>query len=408
LDTIGVGAPSGAEPVDEEDWPAAVLVAPAVRRRPHVFAVLAHALPLRSADTATIGARTEVALLMTPGGDTRFDLRTPRGTIDVGMRFVLRCASPTPAQLLVRAVAVSALGGMRFDLVTARIEHPIDTGSSADTEERAANVAAAADAARRRAAAACDPRLRARPISQDIPESALRACVNSVQVDGATSIGPQMSVTLRAPVRGGEPIIISAPRNAIRAGGLLALRYFDASGARRGIMRVATVRPSPGMVDEIAGALIGAPTRAPERQSYRAPLHDPVAVEITSRGGRAVIGQLIDISAGGIGVRFNAVIEEGDRIRIVDRDLPELDGAELVIVRRDPRDPQRYGARFLEQNRGATTLLARLDLGDAERIWRRRVQIEEIRHALDDSAGLHDGAADGRMPNERIRTRWET
>jgi hypothetical protein len=90
---------------------------------------------------------------------------------------------------------------------------------------------------------------------------------------------------------------------------------------------------------------------------------------------------LIDLSSDGLGFRINATLEPGDRIRIEDPSLPHLDGAELVIVRRDPRDAQRHGARFVTPNRGAGTLATMLGLDRAERAHRRRLQIDAIRRS---------------------------
>jgi hypothetical protein len=388
---------SGTEALEHE-------IGPATARRPHVFAVEAHALPLPSSDNHTIAAGTEIRLLMTPGAEELLDLRTARGTMRVGMRFVIRAIRGPRAELfLVRVLGVTELRGMAFDLVNARLEQPAEdasTGSRAEDEPPVTT----GTTPRLNPSAPSDPRPRAGSPSPE-PEFALRACANTIEVGGLSSIGTHVSVTLLAPVRMGERIVLAAPRDEIPAGVFLALRYFDSTGARRGIMRVEAVRSQPSMLDEIEGVLICPPARAPERQSYRAALDDLVTIELSGRGGRTAAAQLIDLSADGIGFRVNADLEPDDRIRIADDDVAGLDGAELVVVHRDARDPQRYGARFAETNRGAATLLARLDLDEAEHARRRRAQMEEIRRALDASAGPLSNADVCNLPSRRMSTR---
>jgi len=129
-----VRSPSGAEALEIEGGPTAT-------RRPRVFAVEARALPLPSSDSHTIAAETEIALLMTPGTEELLDLRAPRGTMSVGMRFVIRSAASARAHLfLVRVLSVTELRGMHFDLVNARLGQPIDDASSSSrtTNERPA------------------------------------------------------------------------------------------------------------------------------------------------------------------------------------------------------------------------------------------------------------------------------
>jgi hypothetical protein len=399
VSTFGVRSPSGA--LELEGCPAAT-------RRPHVFGVGAQALPLPSSDSYTIAAETEIALLMTPGAHELLELRTPRGTMGVGMRFVIRGARASREHLfLVRVLGVTELRGMRLDLVSVRLEQPIDRASSGSptTNDRPATSAGATARPRPAAAAPPDPRLQARSPSRELSQFGHRACANTIEVGGLSSIGTHVSVTLLTPVRVGEQLILSAPRDEIPGGVFLALRYFDSTGARRGIMRVETVRSRPGMLDEVEGVLICPPTRAPERQSYRAAFDDLFTIELAGRGSRTAVAQLIDLSADGIGFRVNADLDTDERIRIADADLGELDGAELAIVRRDARDPQRYGARFTEPKRGATTLLARLDLDEAEHMRRRRAQIEEIRRELDASAGPLSPADVRGLPNGGMGTR---
>jgi hypothetical protein len=369
-----VRPPSGAEALDIEGGPTASL-------RPRVFAVEARALPLPSSDSLTIAAETEVSLLMTPGNEELLDLRAPRGTMLVGMRFVIRsAASPRARLFLVRVLGVTELRGMHFDLVNARLGQPIDEASSSSrtTAEE--------------------------PPAQEPSEFALRACANTIEVGGLQSIGTHVSVTLLAPVRAGERLVLSAPRDEIPNGVFLALRYFEPTGARRGVMRVEAVRSRPGMHDEVEGVLICPPARAPERQSYRAPFDDVFTVELRGRGGGTSIARMVDLSADGIGFRASAGLAADDHVRITRHD-GELGGADLVIVRCDARDRQRYGARFAEANRGAKTLRRRLDLDEPEHMRRQHAQIEESRRALEASAGPLSASDARNVPNGRMGTR---
>jgi hypothetical protein len=123
VSTYDARSPSGKEALELEGGPATA-------RRPHVFTVEAQALPLPSSDSHTIAAETEIMLLMTPGAEELLDLRTPRGTMSVGMRFVMRGVRASRAQLfLVRVLGVTELRGMHFDLVNARLEQPADDAS---------------------------------------------------------------------------------------------------------------------------------------------------------------------------------------------------------------------------------------------------------------------------------------
>jgi hypothetical protein len=90
---------------------------------------------------------------------------------------------------------------------------------------------------------------------------------------------------------------------------------------------------------------------------------------------------------------------------IADPSLPDLDGAELLIVRRDARDRQRYGARFVTPDRGATTLSSILGLEQAEREHRRRVQIQEIRRNRGATAAPLTAADIQALRNRRMGTR---
>ena len=89
--------------------------------------------------------------------------------------------------------------------------------------------------------------------------------------------------------------------------------------------------------------------------------------------------RLVDLSAEGAGFQANAVLEPGDRVMVSDLSLPHLDGVELVVVRRDPKDARRYGALFAEPNRGASIISAMLDLDKQERTQQHRAHSDVFR-----------------------------
>jgi hypothetical protein len=185
-----------------------------------------------------------------------------------------------------------------------------------------------------------------------------------------------------------------------------SIRYFDASGAKRAFVRAETVVAQPGMVDEVEATLIRPTTQAEERQSYRAAFEVFFTAEVQGpNGARNVRGGTIDLSAGGIGFRVSSRLAPGDRLRITDSTLPDLDGAQLVVVRSDSRDAQRYGAAFVEPNRGAGPLATLLGLDRAEREHRRRREIEEIRRTRGATAAPLTEADVVTLRNQRMRTR---
>jgi hypothetical protein len=181
-------------------------------------------------------------------------------------------------------------------------------------------------------------------------------------------------ITLVAP---GEKLRLLAPRGEMHPGVFFGLRYFDEEGARRGLVQVGRVRSGAGLLDEIEGVLIGTPSRAPERESYRAHFDLLFTAELLSGDSCLLIGRLTDLSADGVGIDVDARLERGDRIRIEDPALPGLNGAELSIVRRDRHQGTRHGARFVEPNRGLEVLATLLGL-DRELPTRQELAIGNI------------------------------
>jgi hypothetical protein len=232
------------------------------------------------------------------------------------------------------------------------------------------------------------------------------ASASAVQIGGVTTIDSEVHATVLTPVQMGQSVKLIAPRGEIPRGAYFALRYFDTSGAKRGIMRAEAVREQPGMLDEIEATLIRPPTQAEERQSYRVTFERVFTADVQGpNGARTIRGKITDLSAGGIGFRVTSALAPGDRFHVADPALGDIDGADLVVVRRDPRDRQRYGARFVEANRGEATLATILGLDRSDRERRRRAQIEATRRARGATAAPLSDADIRALRNTRMGTR---
>jgi hypothetical protein len=376
--------------------------------RPRVFGVAGKVIPLPSEGGPALEQGVDVALLMTPRSHEPFTIRAPRGTLASGGHFVLHCTGIEGQRgALARATAVSELG-IKFDVVTAEMVQSSETSTlegqgTARLDEAGANGSRVPSQTQ-----AADPRLDENLLERELQRARLkrRASASAVEIGGVTTIGFDVTTTLFTPVHMGEPVRLAAPRGEIPRGAYFALRYFDASGAKRGIVRAETVQAQPGMLDEIEATLIRLPTPAEERQSYRGSFECYFTGEVQgANGARTVRGRITDLSGGGIGFRVTSNLVPGERLRIADPSIPDLDGAELLITRRDPRDTQRYGARFVEPNRGATALAAILGLDQAEREHRRRIQIEEIRRTRGATAAPLTAADIKSLRNRRMGTR---
>ncbi len=120
------------------------------------------------------------------------------------------------------------------------------------------------------------------------------------------------------------------------------------------------------------------------RAEYRVELSETtdLAVAVTTRDGSPVAGQLIDVSASGAGVRFDApdppnlvVGEHIDLVFTSDTLKEPLQVAARVQHRaEDPKEgARRYGFRFLEPQRLDTRLPA-----DAHRLFNRRQAVRVV------------------------------
>jgi len=211
---------------------------------------------------------------------------------------------------------------------------------------------------------------------------ALAATAMGVTVDGIPTIAAETSVTIRSAVELGVPLELTAPRGAIPEGACFVLRFYNGDGAKRSLVRATGVRPLPGMTDAVDGVLLRAAMPAPEGASYRVRIDRFFVAEVVTEGSRQVTGRLLDLSAGGVGLLLGGA-KVGDRLRFSTpgSSLPGLDGAEVVLVRRDPRDPQRFGGRFLEDGRGKRALATILDADRAERERLREAKREAARRS---------------------------
>jgi PilZ domain len=404
---------ASATPVDERRQAADQSPAPKITEgvaggRPRVFGLEGRVIPLPSDGGSSLEHGIDVALLMAPRPDEPFSIRTPRGALASGGHFVLRCKGIEGQRgALARATAVSELG-IQFDVVTAEMVQSSETSTHQDPGAASVDRARANRSQVPSQAHTPDPRVDDGLLQRTIHRERLKrhASASAVEIGGVTTIGFDVSTTLFTPVHMGEPVKLAAPRGEIPRGAYFSLRYFDASGAKRGIVRAETVQAQPGMLDEIEATLIRLPTAAEERQSYRASFECYFTADVLGDNGtRTVRGRITDLSAVGIGFRVTSNLVPGERMRIADPLIPDLDGAELVITRRDPRDTQRYGARFVKADRGATALATILGLDRAEREHRRRIQIEEIRRTRGATAAPLTAADIESLRNRRMGTR---
>jgi hypothetical protein len=376
--------------------------------RPRVFGLEGKVIPLSSEGGPALEQGIDVALLMAPRPDEPFSIRTPRGALASGRHFVLRCKGIEGQRgVLARATGVSELG-IQFDVVTAEMVKPSETSTPQGQVTPSPGTPVGNRSHLPSHDHTAEPRTDESLLERDVQRARLarHASASAVEMGGVTTIGFDVSTTLFTPVRMGEPVKLAAPRGEITRGAYFSLRYFDATGAKRGIVRAETVQAQPGMLDEIEATLIRLPTPAEERQSYRESFECFFTADVDGANGtRTLRGRIIDLSAGGIGFRVTSNLAPGDRMRIADPSIPDLDGAELFVTRRDARDTQRYGARFAEPDRGAPTLATILGLDKAEREHRRRIQIEEIRRTRTATAAPLTAADIRLLRNRRMGTR---
>jgi hypothetical protein len=301
---------------------------------PPGFAIRAQALPFLDGNRPSPGRVIEVALPAPPSADEAFVLSAPRGTFTAGTLFGLRLPGSGRLQLLLgRALEVTGPPAADFDLVGAHLVRPVSDGLEIRTRDEPTAVA---------------------------------------------TLEREVSIRLMTLVVAGERVRLEAPRGNLGRGMYFALRYFDTSGAKRGLVRVDSVRALSGMLDEVEAVLIGTPTPASERKSFRAPFDLFFSAEVVTPDLRQVSGRLTDLSADGAGIHVDSTLHPGDRIRIGGHALPDLSGAELAIVRTDPHQSQRHGARFLEPNRGVLVLTTLLRLDRAGRSPRREIEIPAV------------------------------
>ena len=234
------------------------------------------------------------------------------------------------------------------------------------------------------------------------------ATATPVAVAGVRTIDAETSVTVHSPIELGVPLELSAPRGAISVGACFALRVYGRDGAKRGLVRVTGVQASAGMADAVEAVLLRATVPASEAESFRVRIDRFFVAEVVMEGSREVSGRLIDLSASGVGLMLGeARIGDRLRFRTAGSSLPGLDGAEVVIVRCDPRDPQRFGAQFTEPGRGRRAVATILDADRAERDRLREAKREAVRRSREIEAAAmleslgratdlaDDGAADG-------------
>jgi hypothetical protein len=187
-------------------------------------------------------------------------------------------------------------------------------------------------------------------------EFRIHASALPVTAESVETIAEPIAVTVLVPPSTLIPLELEAPRAAIVAAQVFALRYFTREGARRAIVRASESRPWPGMRDIIVGRLLAEPVPAPERvaprRSIAVRLSGSVVQCVNLRPGTPVAIQVTDVSESGLGFVSPAPFADGDRVML---DAPSNGGspdAELEIVRRDLARPSRFGGRFSDEEDG--------------------------------------------------------
>jgi hypothetical protein len=175
--------------------------------------------------------------------------------------------------------------------------------------------------------------------------------------DRPTIPGP-VSVRLLSPPQVGASCGVEAPAGSIPIGSCFAVRFFSGA-ARRVVLGCASLAPGPGGIEVLACDLV-AEAPAPERQHARHAVDRRVAA-IVEKAEAIPVGtqldvQLVNASASGAMIATAAVFAHGDVIAL---DLPDGPAA-IEIFRRDAR-AGRWGARFVDAERGRTALATLLE-----------------------------------------------
>jgi hypothetical protein len=159
---------------------------------------------------------------------------------------------------------------------------------------------------------------------------------------------------------------LDAPRDAILPRQVFAARYFTRSGAKRMLLLCLTVEGKAGMRDAVLARLVADPGGAPERESPRRPVNVAAVARVVQCMGRkegATLNLTItDVSDGGVGFESPFELTLGDRMLL---ESGSQAGAELEVVRADPRGNFRYGARFVDTDAAGDVRDGLLDSADA-------------------------------------------
>jgi len=172
------------------------------------------------------------------------------------------------------------------------------------------------------------------------------------------TIGGPVSVRLLSPPQEGASCGVEAPAGSIPVGSCFAVRFFSGS-ARRVVLGCASLAPGPGGSEVLACEML-AEAAAPERQHARHAVDRRVAAIVEKAesipAGTRLDVQLVNASASGAMIATAVEFAHGD---VVALELPDGPAA-LEIYRRDAR-AGRWGARFVDPERGRTALAALLE-----------------------------------------------
>ncbi len=175
--------------------------------------------------------------------------------------------------------------------------------------------------------------------------------------DRPTISGP-VSVRLLSPPQPDASCGVETPAGTIPVGSCFAVRFFSGS-ARRVVLGCASLAPGPGGSEVLACDLL-ADAAAPERQHARHPIDRRVTAVVEKAeaipAGTRLDVQLVNLSASGAMIATAVEFGHGDLIAL---ELPDGPAA-IEIFRRDAR-AGRWGARFVDPERGRTALATLLE-----------------------------------------------
>lgn len=163
-----------------------------------------------------------------------------------------------------------------------------------------------------------------------------------------------LSVSLLTAPNASGTIRLEAPRNMIPEGAFFALRYFINGRARRSVVQTLRTTTASASRDIVAVRLIS-DTSVVERSTRR----ESVGIEgrLQRSPGDTFNVEIADGSRSGVGFNSHVPLNPGEELVLsVTGDEPVNAG--IVVVRADANAPVQYGARYADENAGASLFAA--------------------------------------------------